>query len=269
MKVFLSQRVLLLSGLLLLPLAAQETPDAKAIIARAVQTELDANHNDHTAFAYRDHDVTPEHDTVYQVVETPKGTLRRKILDHGQPLPPEQQHVEDLRIHAFVHDTSLQQREAKDDVHDQEQAENLLRLLPTAFLWTVRSETPTQVTLDFKPDPEFHAPSMEAKVLSAMEGEVVVAKPSHRIEHLKGTLANDVKLGYGLLGRMKAGGTFTVERREVSPGHWQITGSHVHIVGRALLFKTIGQQEDETKTDFKVSPAETLEKAADVLKETP
>ena len=32
---------------------------------------------------------------------------------------------------------------------------------------------------------------------------------------------------------------------------WQITETHVHIGGHALLFKTIGEQEDEVKTEFR------------------
>jgi hypothetical protein len=246
-------------------LLAQEGGSAKAIVAKAVQTELNADHTDHAAFQYRDHDVTADHDTVFEVIETPQGSLKRKLSDHGVALSSEQRHVDDLRIHAFVHDPSLQQKQKKDSVHDDQQAESMLKLLPVAFLWTIRSATGSEVTLDFKPDPEFHAPSMEAKVLSAMSGEIVVARPSNRIRHLRGKLTDDVKLGYGLLGRLKAGGTFNVERREVAPGHWQITESHVHMDGRALLFKTIGEQEDETKTDFKLSPSETLEEASNVL----
>jgi len=248
--------------------AAQDAPDAKALVAKAVKTELDADHNDHAAFEYRDHDVTPEHDTVFQVIETPQGSLKRKLAERGAPLSAEQRHIDDLRIHAFLNDPSVQERAKKDEVHDDQQAESMLKLLPVAFLWTVTKESPTEVTLTFKPDPAFNPKTMEARVLSAMSGEIVVARPSNRIQHLRGNLTQDVKIGFGLLGRLKAGGTFSVERREVAPGHWQITASHVHIDGKALLFKSIGEQEDETKTDFKVSPSETLEQAALVLNET-
>ena len=55
------------------------------------------------------------------------------------------------------------------------------------------------------------------------------------------------------------------ERREISPHIWQITESRVHIGGRALLFKNIGQQEDEIKSDWKPSTAKTLEEAAKQL----
>jgi predicted metalloprotease with PDZ domain len=54
----------------------------------------------------------------------------------------------------------------------------------------------------------------------------------------------------------------------VAPGFWEITETHVHISGRALFFKTIGQQQDEVKTDFKlVPPGTTLEQAVEMLKQ--
>jgi hypothetical protein len=248
-------------------LGQKEAGDAKEIVTAAVKTELEADRNDHSAYMYRDHDVTPDKDTVYLVVETPEGSLKRKLEDHALPLSADQRHVEDLRIHAFVNDKSVQEKQRKDSAHDDEQAEAMLKLLPVAFAWTIQNETPERVTLGFKPDPTFKPTSMEARVLSTMAGEIVVARPSNRIEHIKGQLTDDVKIGYGLLGRLKQGGTFNVERREIVPGHWQITATHVHIDGRALLFKTIGQQEDETKTGFKPSPSTTLEQAQAVLSE--
>jgi hypothetical protein len=103
-----------------------------------------------------------------------------------------------------------------------------------------------------------------------MAGELVVNKAQNRIQTIKGKLIRDVKFGWGLLGRMNAGGTFNVERREIAPGIWSITESHVHIDGKALLFKTIGEQEDEVKSQFRrTPPATTLVQAADILKAEP
>ena len=104
---------------------------------------------------------------------------------------------------------------------------------------------------------------MESRVFAAMAGEIVVDNAQHRIETLRGHLTDDVKFGLGLLGRMRKGGTFEIERRELATGIWQITESHVHIDGKALIFKTIGEQEDEVKSDFRrVKPELSLEQAA-------
>jgi hypothetical protein len=146
----------------------------------------------------------------------------------------------------------------------------MLRLLPDAFLWTVKSDAADAITLVYTPDPNFTAPSMEARVFAAMAGEIVVSKPGNRIQTIKGRLIHEVKFGYGLFGHLDEGGTFNVERRQLAPNIWQITESHIHIMGKALLFKNIGEQEDEVKTDIRPTPPSTsLEQAANLLREEP
>ena len=103
--------------------------------------------------------------------------------------------------------------------------------------------------------------------MGAMSGTLTVTTQGHRIRTFKGRLGNDVTIGFGFLARIKAGSTFDIERREVSPGYWQIAETHVHISGHALFFKTIGTQEDEVKSDFTLVPlGTTLEQAVELLK---
>jgi hypothetical protein len=107
---------------------------------------------------------------------------------------------------------------------------------------------------------------MEARVMGAMSGEMVVDQAQHRIRTIKGHLTKDVTIGWGILGRLKAGGTFDVERRQVAPSKWQITATSVHIAGHALFFKTISENQDEVKSDFvEVPSSTTLEEAANLL----
>ena len=68
------------------------------------------------------------------------------------------------------------------------------------------------------------------------------------------------------LARLHKGGFFQVERREVGAHHWQITESNVKIQGHALFFKTIGTIEDETRWDFKVSTADNLQQAYEIVR---
>ena len=103
--------------------------------------------------------------------------------------------------------------------------------------------------------------------MGTMAGQMIIVRNGNRIRTLRGYLTQEVKIGYGFLGHLNQGGTFDVERREVAPGFWEITETRVHIGGRALLFKTIGQQEDEVKTDWKPSPAHSLREAEDLLRD--
>jgi hypothetical protein len=261
----------LFSGLSLnLKAQVQQDLHAQAIVRTAVQTELDADRDDHSHWRYRSLYRKPEGESLYQVVETDRGQVKKKVKYNGQPLTPEQLKAEDARIQSFVHDPSQQAKQRKDGEQDDKRSENMLRMLPDAFLWKIKSDTPEAYILSFTPNPKFDAPSMESRVFAAMAGDMVVSKPASRIKTLRGTLISDVKFAYGLLGHLNKGGTFDVERSELAPGIWQITESHIHIDGRALLFKNISEQEDEVKSDFRPTPpATTLEQAATLLKAEP
>ena len=235
--------------------------DAQTAVRAAVNAELNSARTDHSAWCYRDHDDQPDRNALYQVIETPKGDLKRMIELNGHPLAGSAEQQEIQRIRDFVDSPSEQARERREGAHDDAQARELLTMLPNAFLWSVAGENPQEIILRFKPNPDFRPPDMQSRVLGVMAGEMVIARDGNRIQTLKGTLTDDVKFGFGLLGKIDKGGTFDVERREIAPGHWQITQTHVHIGGHALLFKTIGQQEDEVKSDWRPSTAPNLQVA--------
>ena len=244
-----------------LAFAENSDPAAMAIVKQASAAELYAAINDKTAWDYRDHDIEPGKDAVYHVIETPKGDLHRMLELNGKRLTGDAEAKELDHLREFVSSPEEQEHRRKIGEDDGAQAREFLRMLPTAFVWTIVSETPQAVVLKFRPNPDFRPPDMQSRVLGVMAGEMTVAREGNRVQSLRGTLTDDVKIGFGILGKIDRGGTFNVERRELSPGEWQITETHVHIGGHALLFKTIGQQEDDVKTEWHLSTAPNLEVA--------
>ena len=243
---------------------------AQEIVRLATQTELQASQNDHSHWAYRDLYKGESGQKVLLVVETGKGALRKKVEENGRPLTAEELKQEDAKLEAFVKDAAEQAKQRREGLQDDKRAADMLRMLPNAFLWTLKGETSGTVTLAFTPDPQFQPPTMESRVFAAMAGEIVVDKAQHRIQTIRGELTQDVKFGFGLLGRMRKGGTFEVQRRQLASGIWQITESHVHIDGKAMIFKTIGEEDDEVKSEFRrVAPETTLEQAAERLRGEP
>ena len=251
--------------------ASQQGSDSAAVemVRQAVNAELEANRTDKSIWTYRESDVTNEKNAVYTTVETTQGTLRRLIELNGHPLNPQATANEKRRIQSYVHDPAAQTKARRASAHDDAQAEELLKMLPEAFLWTKGGETGDYVTLNFRPNPAFDPPDMQSRVMGIMAGEMVISKDGHRICTLKGKLTDDVRIGWGILGKLDRGGTFDVERRMVGEHHWQITETHVHIGGHALIFKNIGQQEDDVKTEWKPSTAQTLNEASAQLTSEP
>ena len=243
---------------------AAKAQDAKQIVQLAVNAELAAARDDQSHWRYVESEM--DH-SQYVVVETEHGALKRHIEEYGRPASAAAIAADNENIQKFIHDPGMQQKQRQNGAHDDKSATELTNLLAQAFVWKVESETAETVTLSYRPDGNFHPPDMEARVMGDMAGTLIVDRTQHRIRTFKGTLQTDVTIGFGFLARLKQGGTFDIERRQLAPGVWQITESHVHIDGRALFFHSIGEQQDEVKWDLTpVPPGTTLEQAVELLK---
>jgi len=256
-------RCRIMGMLFILASSALVAQDARQFVQNAVNVELAKDQADHSHWLYFEIDKKPAHSVKQWVADTSKGSLKRVISLDGRKLsPPEQQ----AQIDKYLSNPSALARQRKSNAHDDKQATEMLELLPKAFIWTREGERGNDIILHFKPDPNFDPPDFESKVFAAMEGEMAVDKTQLRIATIDGKLVQDVKILGGLLGQLDSGGTFDVERRETGGGIWQITETHVHIQGHALIFKTISEQEDDVKSDFKELPANiTIQQAKNDL----
>ena len=184
---------------------------------------------------------------------------------NGQPLTPQQQKDDEQKLHQFVTDPNVRQKQKHDHEQDAEKAASLTKMLPDAFLWNVMGRKGAETTLSFKPDPKFNPPTHEARVFAAMEGTMVVNTKQKRIKSLKGKLTQDVDFGFGILGKLEKGGTFHIERRQIGPNVWEITATHIHIQGHALIFKSISEQQDEETDHYKPAPKSITLAAAEKM----
>jgi hypothetical protein len=225
--------------------------DARQFVENAVQTELNDDAADHSHWLYFEVERRPGNTHKQWVAETADGNLVRVLEQNGQAVTEQDQRS---RMESFAGSKSEQAKQGKSERHDDEQAAEMLKTLPRAFIWTKTSDENGNTTLHFRPDPQFHPKNYEERVFAAMEGDLTVNDAQHRIASLKGKLIHDVKFGGGLFGYLEAGGSFEVERHETAKGLWQIVETHVHIRGRALFFKSIGEQDDDEKSKLKQLP---------------
>jgi hypothetical protein len=233
--------------------------DTQQFVQRAVQTELAKDRNDHSHWIYFETDGKDGHRVRQWVAETGQGSLKRVVSMDGKPIPESEQR---RKMDSYLRDSSARSKQRKGEQHDDQQATEMLNMLPQAFIWTKVGTKGGLTLLHFKPNPNFNPSNLEGKVFAAMEGDMAVDTRQLRIASLKGRLTRDVLILGGFLGRLNAGGTFNVERRETGSQVWQITETHVHIQGHALLFKTISEQEDDVKTQFEqLDSSVTLQQA--------
>jgi len=203
-------------------------------------------------------------------VETKDGPVHRLLAINDTPLDSAQRHVETIRLEQLIRDPSQQLAVKKQYDADERRLENLVRLLPSAFVYQYDGWDGSHLRLNFRPDPAFVPPTQESKALQSMAGTILVDPEQKRLAHLSGHLVENVDFGFGILGRIAKGGTFEVERTQVSSSHWKTHLIDIHVNGRMLLFKTISKQQHETRSDFEpVSKDLDLRQAEELLQSRP
>jgi len=203
---------------------------------------------------------------VEEIIETKEGSLSRLLSINDRSLTAKQQQEEDQRVRELMTSQSAKRKLQRALDAETLQGRRLFKMLPDAFVFNYAGSDGNLAKLNFRPNPNFHPPSLEARVFHDMEGEMWVESKHERLAAFNGQLKQDVNFGFGLLGHLDKGGHFEVRQAEVVPGHWDMTTMSLEMTGKALLFKSIGVQKRENRRDFhQVSDDLTLTQAADIL----
>lgn len=254
-------------GTLALSFSTVHAQSPQQIIQQVVNTERTANQNDHSNWIYLEEIHKPKEHSLQWVAATQQGDVPRVLEKDDQKLPEPRQR--DL-VQEFLHDPKAQKKQLSEANHDNQQIDDLLKLLPVAFIWTQTGTTTINTSLHFEPAPNFHPPTREARVFSSMTGDLVVDNQQHRIGRMSGHLIHDVTFGGGLLGKLKERSSFSLEQGQVGPSLWQLTSFHVHLEGNALIFKSISLQQDDDRSRFQLEPSTTtLDQAATFVMRQP
>lgn len=253
-------------GVLMLSCVAAHAQTPRQIVQQVVNTELAAEQTDQSQWVYLEETRKPNQQVLQWVATTRQADVSRVLRKNNQDLPKPQQRA---LIQKFLRDSKAQRRQVSELKQDNRQIDDLLRLLPAAFLWTQTGATATTDSLHFEPAPNFHSPVRAARIFSSMAGTLVVDTQQHRIRAMNGHLLHPVIFGGGILGRLKSG-SFSLEQRQVSPGLWQLTTFDLDFEGNAFLFKSISLKQDDLRSNFeRESPFITLDQAAAVIMRQP
>lgn len=239
---------------------------ANELARRVVTNEMKVQDGDHGRWMYRLEKEESGKKQVQEILETDFGSLSRLLSIDGRPLDAKQRRKEDQRVRRLVNHPDEQRKSQQASNKKAEQGARLFNILPDVFVFAYAGRQGDLVTLTFRPNPDFHPPSVEARVFHAMQGELTVDTKQERLVAISGHLMEDVKFGGGLLGHLDKGGKFEVRQTEVASGQWEMTVLVVDMKGKALLFKTINVQEAESHSDFHRVPDDlTLAEAASIL----
>lgn len=246
----------LLTGLA--PLEAQ-TANPQKIVQEASWNELHASGEAHP-FRYRLKRVDPKGSTVKEIIETKDGDVARLIEKNGQPLNAEDAADESKRLNTLLADPSLQEHRHKKEQEDSKRGDEMVRMLPDAFLYTdagtVQGPVGPCYRLSFKPNPNFTPPDREGEVYHGMVGELWVDKAQKRLVKIDAHLVEDVNFGWGVIGRLYKGGSIVVEDSDVGNHHWETIHMKLNLHGKILMVKNEDFSTTEDSDRFQPVPSQ-------------
>jgi len=240
--------------LIFTPSLAKAQQEPRELVSQMVSNEMRANQHVHY-WMYQERMRKSGQLQVNEVIETPECWLQWPVSYNGNPPTPEQEQKARAALNRLVNDGGARRQNRTAIDQDSKKSDTLLKLLPDAFLFTNQGQQDGNIRLEFRPNPAFHPPSREAKVFHNMQGTITINAKEIRLVGISGKLMSDVTFGGGFLGRLHKGGTFLVEQKEVAPGDWEVSLLDVHIMGKALFFKTISEQQHQENTDFRPVPS--------------
>jgi hypothetical protein len=240
--------------------------DATQYVRETIKYQLAADAADHSHWRYRIHREDDKGAQDRDVIDTKEGQLARTLLINGQPLTAEQRAADEARMKKLVEDPGERAKRDKRAKDDEEKGTQMLKAIPDAFIFKYEGAENGQVRLSFFPNPHYSAPTRELQVFRSLSGTMWIDRASRRLSRLDGTLFEDVTFGWGLLGRLNKGGTFSVTQSRVGDDHWEIVSLDVRMSGRAVIFKSINVKQKQRLTDFRrVSDNLTISEAYQLL----
>jgi hypothetical protein len=233
--------------------------DPAKIVRDASYNELHAT-KPGRSFSYRQHKVDPKGSVVKEIVETKDGDVARLIEKDGKPLPPEEEQAEINRLNNLLAHPEVQEHRHKKEQEDSARGDEMVRMLPDAFLFTfdgmVEGPNGLCYRLQFKPNPAFTPPDREGEVYHGMVGELWVDQTQLRLVKIDAHLISDVNFGWGVLGRLYKGGSILVQNADVGLHHWETIHMKLNLQGKLLMLKSVDYSTTEDFSDFKVQPQE-------------
>ncbi|MGZ4861017.1 MAG: hypothetical protein ACXV8M_15765 [Candidatus Angelobacter sp.] len=240
--------------------------DANQYVKDTIKHQMEADAADHTHWRYRIHREDEKGSQDRDVIDTKDGQIARTLLINGQPLTAEQRAADEARMRKLVDDASERAKREKRAKEDEDKGVQMLKAIPDAFIFKYQGAENGLVRLSFFPNPHYNAPTRELQVFRSLTGMMWIDRAGLRLARLDGSLFEDVTFGWGLLGRLNKGGTFSVTQSRVADDHWEIVSLDVKMSGHAVIFKSINVKQLQRISGFRrVSDNLTISEAYQLL----
>ncbi len=244
--------------------AQEPTPtgDPRVWAEAAAQNEIGIiQHEGTQPLRYRVRKHNDKGDTTRDTIETPQGSVARLIARDGRPLTPDEDAAERQRLEEVLAAPEEFLRHHKHDQATHDYAIQLVKLMPTAMIYTYAPGQPQpantegrQIVLDFHPDPNFHPPTMVSNLLTGLEGRLWIDATTRRVTRAEGHVLHPVNFAFGIVARIYPGGTIEFEQADAGADHWVYSHVTEHLTVREMMVKTVPENAEFNASDFRVLP---------------
>jgi hypothetical protein len=252
------KRILVALALLAAPAANMAAPDVSEIIRQSVA----ANHRNLSASVDFDHCervITRDGTRTYDVTMIVGTPYERLTEVNGQPLSnDETEHERQKQDAARV----ARERESPDEratrlaKHEKERRRNglILDQVPQAFDFALESEQKIgrfdAYVLRATPRHDYQPPTLEAQVLTGMEGRFWIERDSFQWIKAEAAVVRPVSIA-SFLARVDPGTQFTLEQSPVASDVWMPAHFTMRTRGRILFLLKQRTQIDATYYDYR------------------
>jgi hypothetical protein len=155
-------------------------------------------------YTYRILKESPDGSITREVIETKDWLIGRVVRRNGKPLTTEERQKEDERLTQLLTDWQALQEERAEKEKDDRRVRDLFKSLIQAFFFEYAERQNGEdgselVRLKFDPNLRFSPPKTELRVLTGIEGTMLVDVVSNRIARVDARLAKTVNFGWGFL----------------------------------------------------------------------
>ena len=254
-------------------ISSEPLPDIAALL-KAVQTNQDRIDNILENYSYKQMITSRElskegalrekESQTFQVTFYNGKRIRRLIAKNGKPLSTDDQAKEDKKIEKMV--TDLENKEAKKQARiakestDEKLEEEDKRVSVGEFLRASNLVNPRRerfrgrdvIVFDFEPNSNFDFKNVKSflKFFGKMAGVMWIDVEDKQITRLEAVLADNFKVGGGVMANMKKGAAFTSESERVNGEVWLPSRVELNASIKVLLIKGININQVAKYSDY-------------------
>ncbi len=207
--------------------------------------------------------------------------LRRVVERNGKPLSTDQQADEDKNVQKRVAeiDREIAKKEAKaalqkenQTAEEQDNRISIAELLRASNLTNPRRERFRErdvIVFDFEPNPNFDYKNAKSflKFFGKTAGVMWIDEKDKQVARIEAVLAENFKIGGGILANLKKGASFALEQERVGGEIWLPSSADVNLSVKVLLVKGINVNQAVKSYNYRKFTTEVKDARVDEIKQ--